>query len=732
MEENEKSEKKIKPTPEHMEEEITLSVGADEEKVSVVDDLLHMMGVKSKNRKLENKKNSNNGLHDRDNDNVRDHNTETEDNILSEIDGQILEVVNKRGARTGQEKTKKLKIIMIIAFLLLLCPVVIYGAQRLSEPTPPAENVVASFYDKNITKEELKEFVSLEKAKENQHTICETHGFDHSQCDLSEECETHPIDSLEGYQQMIQMMAVEQIIKNWADAKGITQRDDVQHGLTDLLSDANVSQLITQIHETEITPESIPKWEVQQYYDNNKETYNGKTFNEVEAEIRDILVQQKDEEYFPEYIEKLKESAGLEVNFELLKVTAPTEKEITRYYDDNRENYIINPSAEIQEIRINSKESEKMMNEAVTKLGSGESFEQVAAAYAENGEAVRRTITNSTDGSALERAVFKLSIEEISNPVTNEDGSISIVKLIRLTKEGTKTLSEVRNEILAQLQLNKMDEEYELKKDEALFNVHGRRYTLGDFYREFKELSVTYQGEFSTYDSKKQLVESLIQKELLLEESGDSSTSGENQHDFEELKIQYLSQILHKEEVDQKITEATDEEIQQFYNKKKSSFIEPEKVKISLIWIMKPSGSEEQARKRADEALAQIRGGMDFADAAKQYSEDATAETGGNIEEWFYQEYMTSDMGKAVFALKTDEVSDVIDNNDGFYIIKIREREEEQQKTYEESKDLIKEYLNEEKHMKLESEMDETLLKDAGFIIYNKTLKKLLKENKPN
>ena len=66
----------------------------------------------------------------------------------------------------------------IVGFLLLVSmPGFI---SWLKEPKPPAPDVVASYNDKTITVEELREFVKIEMAREMEHYICEEHGLDHS------------------------------------------------------------------------------------------------------------------------------------------------------------------------------------------------------------------------------------------------------------------------------------------------------------------------------------------------------------------------------------------------------------------------------------------------------------------------------------------------------------------------------------------------------------------------
>jgi len=275
-----------------------------------------------------------------------------------------------------------------------------------------------------------------------------------------------------------------------------------------------------------------------------------------------------------------------------------------------------------------------------------------------------------------------------------------------------------------------MESEYTLRKDEALFSVHSRRYTLGDFYTEFKELPPEYQAQYATYEQKQQLVEQLIAKELLLEETGDSSSGEQEKHSYDEMRIQYLAQILHQQEVDEKLSDPTEEELQEFYNKNQQSFVSPASAQISLIWIDQGSDGEkaEQARKKADEALSLLNSGTDFSEVAKQYSEDSSASTGGEMSGALYQEYLPEQLGTEIFNLKSGETSGVIDYSYGYYIVKMRERTEEKQLTYEESKETIQAHMNEEKHSKLESEMETLLLEKADLTIYDRTLRKLLKK----
>lgn len=673
---------------------------------SVIADLLHVLGLKSKV-----------------------HNTQKTDGKLEilpdnpvDIDAlepeKLLELPYSEDNGDGysqndftisnHRKRTKLKIAI---FILVGGIVLIKFAPYLLEPAPPYPDVVGSYNDKYITIEQLQKFISMEQDKEGEYLA-------------------HPVDSLNDYQQMVTMFAVEQMIQDWAEAKGITQREDVQHGMNDLLNDATVQQYISQLHDENIMPESISSWEVQQYYQENQADYTGKTLSEVEGEIRQKLAAEKDEDFFPKYIEELKKTAGLQVNFDNLKVTEPTEDEISEYYNENIAEYQTLDIAKYMEIRIKSTDISLSATDAIRKIRSGESFESVATNFSQDGKIITNTIERGSGEANLEAVIWKMKIGEISDPIVNSDGSSSIIKLLEYTKAGAKPLSAVKSDILNILISKNMEREYTLRKSEMLFSIHSRRYTLGEFYVEFNELSDVYQSEFLTFETKKQLVEQMIARELLLEKSADKSSSANEEHGYEEMKIQYLSQILHKDEVDGKLAEPNEEEIRQFYQENKESMVIPATVQLNLIWIDQGQNGEkkEQALKKANEALATIKGGTSFAEVAKQYSEDASADFGGQIEGELYEDYLIPPLAKAAFELKVGDVSQVLEYSNGYYILQVRDRTEAQQQSYEEAYEGIKNHINELQHEQLEMEMEKTMLDNANFTIYNKTIRSMLKK----
>ena len=351
----------------------------------------------------------------------------------------------------------------------------------------------------------------------------------------------------------------------------------------------------------------------------------------------------------------------------------------------------------------------------------------MAVSFAENKEVINNTSEEDRD-TVLDKTISKMIEGDISDPVENEDGSISIVRMDKRIPEGIKPLSEVQKEIEVILQQENMDAEYQMRENETLFVVHSRRYTLGDFYKEFKELSKNYQSQLATFEAKKKLVEQMIAKELLLEKSTDEADDGENSHSFEELQTQYLWQVMHQEEVDTNLAEPTEEEIQKYYEENKESLMTPASVELNLIWISQGENGEkrEQAKAKGEEALGMLENGKDFAEVAKQYSEDPSAENGGQISGTLYEDHLAEPLAEAAFSMKEGEYSSLIEYQNAFYIIQLRSMTEEELRPLEELANGIKLHLKEQAHEQLSEDLSQKILDKAGFQIYDRTLKKLL------
>jgi hypothetical protein len=80
--------------------------------------------------------------------------------------------------------------------------------------------------------------------------------------------------------------------------------------------------------------------------------------------------------------------------------------------------------------------------------------------------------------------------------------------------------------------------------------------------------------------------------------------------------------------------------------------------------------SKADAKARAGEALAKVKGGADFSDVVKEYSDDTgTVDRMGSLGK-FTRDAMDPAFSAAAFALQVGQVSDVVETPFGFHVIK--------------------------------------------------------------
>lgn len=135
----------------------------------------------------------------------------------------------------------------------------------------------------------------------------------------------------------------------------------------------------------------------------------------------------------------------------------------------------------------------------------------------------------------------------------------------------------------------------------------------------------------------------------------------------------------------------SDADVKKFYNDNKiSKFSYPETVRASHILI--------KDKAKAEDVLAQAKKPKaDFAALAKQYSEDpGSAEKGGDLG-FFTKEQMVKPFADASFALKPDSISGLVKSEFGYHIIKVVDRKKAGVTLFNDVKNEIKKYLEDEK-----------------------------------
>ena len=158
-------------------------------------------------------------------------------------------------------------------------------------------------------------------------------------------------------------------------------------------------------------------------------------------------------------------------------------------------------------------------------------------------------------------------------------------------------------------------------------------------------------------------------------------------------RIRYLSITPEPFQLAAKVT---DREIERRYNQNLPSYEIPGQVRASHILLKTTENDEAQVRQRAEEVLAQVNAGGDFAALARQYSEDTTAEQGGDLG-FFGPGEMVPEFEQAAFSLGTGATSGLVRSPYGFHIIKVTERQEAIDRPLDSVRDEIRQTLVREK-----------------------------------
>jgi peptidyl-prolyl cis-trans isomerase D len=147
-----------------------------------------------------------------------------------------------------------------------------------------------------------------------------------------------------------------------------------------------------------------------------------------------------------------------------------------------------------------------------------------------------------------------------------------------------------------------------------------------------------------------------------------------------------------------------DEDVEAFYRQNFNRYSIPEQRRARHILIKTSEEDSEdvlaEKRKMAEQVLELAKSGEDFAELAKQYSEGPSGPRGGDLGA-FSRGRMVKPFEDAAFSLKEGEISDIVETQFGFHIIKLEKIEPAYTRPLEEVKGEIKAQLQAQKSREL-------------------------------
>ena len=151
------------------------------------------------------------------------------------------------------------------------------------------------------------------------------------------------------------------------------------------------------------------------------------------------------------------------------------------------------------------------------------------------------------------------------------------------------------------------------------------------------------------------------------------------------------------EHVKKAMPAVTDTAVQAFYNGHPELFGPKPQVHARHILIMvspqAPDMEKAEARKKAQDALDRAKKGESFEKIAKEVSQDQTSAVNGGELPWFGQGEMEAPFDAAAFALKPGQLSDVIQTQYGYHVIKVEGTRMGTGIPYDQVKDQILQHL---------------------------------------
>lgn len=201
-----------------------------------------------------------------------------------------------------------------------------------------------------------------------------------------------------------------------------------------------------------------------------------------------------------------------------------------------------------------------------------------------------------------------------------------------------------------------------------------------------------------------------------------------NKVDFSEWKKDLRSQMLVSKLVEEKtasVEEATPVEAATFYQENLDAFKTPESVRASHILIaVKPDDTDAtKAEKKAKiiKLKNQIAAGASFETVAAENSDCPSSQRGGDLGS-FSRGQMVPEFEKVAFTQEVGTVSDVVETQFGYHLIKVTDHQPESTQSLSEVSENLINYLTNQKKQKALADYIGTLRKSANIVLHKQNM----------
>ncbi len=180
-------------------------------------------------------------------------------------------------------------------------------------------------------------------------------------------------------------------------------------------------------------------------------------------------------------------------------------------------------------------------------------------------------------------------------------------------------------------------------------------------------------------DQKKQAFPKEADYQKFLKDSGMSEEDILFRVKLDQLQTK-LTQKVTKDKV-----KISDEDIEEYYEKNKKRFAQPERRDLNVVLT--------KTEAKADEAKSKLENGESFKAVAKEYSiDEASKAQGGKLPD-VSKGQQEKALDKAVFAAKTGQIEGPVKTQFGYYVFEVSKVKQASQQTLEQAKETIRNLL---------------------------------------
>jgi peptidyl-prolyl cis-trans isomerase C len=227
------------------------------------------------------------------------------------------------------------------------------------------------------------------------------------------------------------------------------------------------------------------------------------------------------------------------------------------------------------------------------------------------------------------------------------------------------------------------------------------------------------------------LLHKLIQFELLAEEAQREGLAKDDEVHRQLTKSMLNRYVQHELDQDPRATPDTDAELQAYFDKHKSDYQKPERLRL-LIMEFKPTADGANVPPDALKAAADLKAKGDspaaFGAMARERSIDEQTRMKGGETDWSTREDLTARYGSGVVAVAdhpTPQTAGPIRGKDGWFLVRSAGKQEATNPSFEQLKPVIKARALHDKRAAVASAQEDELRRRSPVVIHDDVLAKV-------